>query len=116
MNNNLKWVEDIDYLVNELEMYHPNPYFNVEKGYFMSIINDIKNENKGLLEKLTKALNLLKDAHTTIDISSYGSPLPIEFKIEDSKVYLVNTIEEYKDFLYEEVLSINGVNIKDLLI
>ena len=63
--------------------------------------------------KMIKFLLGPTDSHT--EVYMYGSVwLPIKLKTIDDKLYVVNITDEFKEALYGELISINGIDIETI--
>ncbi len=64
--------------------------------------------------KLLKQIFNIKDSHTQI-MNKNKLLLPFKYKIENGEVYIIETIPEYKQFMYARVEKINGIDMKNIL-
>ncbi len=114
-----KWIEDIDYLTENLISRHKNLFFNVSKEEFQcrilklkSMINDLDYEEMKV--ELSRLVASIKDAHTCISfpINRY---IPLKFYYFNDGIYIVRVTKDYKDLLYKKVTAIEDVPIADVL-
>src|SRR5574344_788570 len=55
------------------------------------------------------------DAHTKVTYkNSKCAYLPVKLRIENNKVYIIKTSNDYKDIEYSELLKINGIDVNKL--
>lgn len=114
--------EEFKYMADEIGKNHKNFYNSVSK-------EECKNEFERLSEtiedisyadyyfSLTSYLALSHDSHTFIkadDIFSHFLYFPLQLNYIGNSVYVVSGVKEYRDTMGKEVLSINGVSIKDI--
>ncbi len=111
-----EWIEDLNYFVEKLETLHPNPYKNFNKEDFYKKIEELKNKSDNLnsdnmFRSISFLVALLKDAHTSLTLTTNYYEIPTKFKLIENKVYIVNTNELDKEALFKEVIFINNTPI-----
>jgi hypothetical protein len=68
-NSTIEWQKDIDFIVNRIQEFHPNPWLRISKETFLDNANQIKNNLESLTEeeRIVKTMQLvasLGDGHT----------------------------------------------------
>lgn len=116
---NNSWIEDIEYIQNELPTKHINLFSIITEQEFNSEIQSlIKNvpelaENEIILE-LMKIFAMIGDSHTGLHNESNLAKFtnaPIIFEIFDDGIYIVSIIESGQAFLKQKVVAIDNVPI-----
>ena len=117
-----KYLEDLNYLIKMLECNHLDIYFNVSKSDLNNYINYIK-ENilinndyqfMYIIKKVIKKLSGIYDSHTRAMFQN-NKLLPIKIKVIKDKVYIIKTLDEYKNICYSEITHINGISMNNLI-
>ncbi|MBU1579039.1 MAG: hypothetical protein KJ754_06395, partial [Bacteroidetes bacterium] len=99
--NNQDWIEDIDYIQQELPQKHPNLFFKITEEVFNREIDELKSkvphltENQILVE-LMKIFSHLGDSHTGIlnsDNLDFFTKSPVKFEVFNDGIYITDIIE-----------------------
>lgn len=116
------WKEDFDYIINKIEEVHPNPYRVNDRNYIENEFNKLVTRstcltNEEIYFEVSRIIALYKDGHTSILWHELNSEFfyPIYCSVIDDKVYVTSSIKKYEDILYNQVISINGKNINDVI-
>lgn len=120
---NQDWVEDIEYIRNELPQKHPDLFFKITEEEFNREINELISDAPNLTENqvlvdLMKIFTNIGDSHTTILNSvnrDYFSKSPVKFEVFDDGVYITDIIESGKNYLQQKVVAINDTPIDTVL-
>ena len=117
-DRNSKWKKDLNYLQEALPKKHPNLFFKVSEEQFNKEIDDLKNSVDNLnddeiIDGIYKITASVGDAHTKIK-RDFSKQYPMEFYYFKDGVYVINTIDEYKEALYSKLIKINGQDIKSM--
>ena len=115
-DRNTKWKKDLDYLQEALPKKHPKLFFKVSEEQFNKEIDDLRNSVDNLnddeiIDGMYKIVASVGDGHTKIK-RDFLKQYPMEFYYFKDGVYVVNTIDEYKEALYSKLIKINGQDIK----
>ena len=115
-DRNTKWKKDLNYLQEALPKKHPNLFFKVSEEQFNKEIDDLRNSVDNLnddeiIDGMYKIVASVGDAHTKIK-REFLKQYPMEFYYFKDGVYVVNTIDEYKEALYSKLIKINRQDIK----
>ena len=106
---------DLKYLLQQLEMIHPDLYRFCDKDQFyqdfsMALSNlTVENYSSTIMKLLAK----FKDPHTSIDI-----PAPESFVVKkiNNKYYIIDDYKnENSNVLYKEITKINNIKIEDIV-
>ncbi|MFD2891023.1 S41 family peptidase [Flavobacterium chuncheonense] len=125
-------IEDLEYLNNSLKDAHYNLYaYTSEKDFsrnFEKIKKSISKDSVTLLQATTlfqKVISVVNNGHTEIDFpgasySAYayngGTIFPIEIAFENNKNFIRKNFSDNSSIkVGAEIISINGVLIKDVL-
>lgn len=114
-----KWTEDIDYLIDNLINKHVNIFANTTKNQLDNRVNNLKAiinqlDYDEMKVEISRIVALIKDAHTAVifPVSKY---IPLKFYYFEDGVYIIDTIEEYKELLFKKVIAIENIQIEDIL-
>lgn len=114
-----KWIEDINYLRDNLIEKHKNLFFKVSKSEFegkiqhlKSIINELDFDEMKV--ELSRVVAAIGDAHTSIAFPA-NAYLPIKFYWFEDGVYIIEATEKYKDLVCQKVIAIEGVEIERVI-
>ena len=113
-----KYNNDLDYLINLLEAVHPNLYQNISKEEIYKLINNLKiKDNISSLSQFIYQTKLIlakiNDPHTIL--IDYVCKVPFDLKIIDDHAYIIRTSDKYSDVLFGEIISINDVDVKEII-
>jgi hypothetical protein len=115
---NKKYLDDIEYMLNELEKNNITLYFNISKDKLWEFASDlvkktnIKNDCD-FLYVVNCILKQVNDPHTSCNFTKYKW-LPLKLKVIDNKLYIIDTNEEYNKYKYCEITHINDIEFKIL--
>jgi hypothetical protein len=107
-----KWAEDLDYLHKTLEERHLNLYHQISKEEFTQELNLIKqqpDQKPGSTPlALMRLFQKIGDGHT--QFAYWGNPhhrFPVEFYMDNGKIYLTGINDNHKHLLGMELIAIN---------
>lgn len=114
-----KWVEDIEYLKEELKKKHKNLFAYTEEERFNEKIDNLKNmvnelDYEEMKVEISRIVASLKDAHTSL-IFPAKKFIPLKFYFFYDGIYIINTCKEYENMLFKKVLAIEDMKIEDVL-
>ncbi|GKX31228.1 hypothetical protein SH1V18_37080 [Vallitalea longa] len=114
------WIEDIRYLQENLESKHKNMYHTISKEEFSkeveSLINDLpKLTDTGTIMRIKSLVAKIGDGHTAVCENINFRFFPLKFIVFDDGIYVINTIEEYKDILGTKLIKIGNEPIDDII-
>jgi len=114
------WQEDIEYLVSKLEGNHKNLYHNISKEDFqiqkLELLSSIdKLDSIGVFIGMKKLVSLIGDGHTTIRYDIPLNRFPLVIHRFDEGWFAIQISKEHEGFLGQELVSIGGVAIEEIL-
>ncbi|MCB0473812.1 MAG: hypothetical protein KDC56_12200, partial [Flavobacteriaceae bacterium] len=113
------WIEDIDYLQEELPQKHYDLFHLKSRDYFNSQIEKLKSQltefdDLSIAIKLKQLIAQMGDTHTDIEISNFldkSELLPLNLYWFSDGLYILNTIENHKELLGKRIEKINNFPI-----
>lgn len=113
-----KYIEDIELLIKKLEETHPSLYFSVDKSKIDEMIAEFKKSNKSINDYqfyyfVKTLLKQIGDAHTTCQFKT--KKFPLKLRISNDKVYVVKASAEYSNYLFNEIIAVNGYPITAII-
>lgn len=114
-----KWLEDIDYLTEELKKNHKNLFAYTKEEVFNNKIEELKRiinqlDYEEMKVEISRVVASLKDAHTSL-IFPAKRFIPLKFYYFNEGVYIIDTTKEYEDLLFKRVTAIEGESIELVL-
>lgn len=116
------WLQDIDYLIKNLEKRHIKPYHSISKQKVTQQINQLKQRLASLNSEevyieLAKIVRSLDDSHTGIFAnSSFYSSYPLRFfMFENNELRVTETSTKHKEILGAKLLAINNMPVKEAM-
>ncbi len=112
-----KYIEDIEYLVQNLPLLHKNLYALITKEKFLSVgesiikrikDKDLKAEDFNLL--LLSILSAIKDPHTSTYTNGRRAPIYFEWVSDGYYPFIIP--EDYEKSLGKKLIKVNGISIK----
>jgi len=113
-----KWLEDIEFLRENLIEKHKNLFFNISRKEFDSRIDKLKSMIGGLdyeemKVEISRVVASIGDAHTSVAFPN--KYLPIKFYWFEDGIYIIRTSEAYKNLLFKKVIAIEDVSMDKIL-
>jgi hypothetical protein len=117
--NNRTWIEDINFIKQELPARHVNLFTNMSQQEFDIEIESLIEKTPQLDEneiicELMKIFSKIGDSHTGIhngmNMSKFNIA-PIKYEVYDDGIYIVEIIESGRDYLKQKVAAIDNVPI-----
>ncbi|MEW9097096.1 MAG: peptidase S41 [Clostridiaceae bacterium] len=114
-----KWIEDIDLLALELPKRHKNLFFHKEEREFYEEIEELKNnidyyDSYEIAVNLGKIVASFRDAHTSLSLP-VRLLYPMELYWFKDGIYVIHTLEEYKEILNCKITHINNIDIEEVV-
>jgi len=114
-----KWVEDLEYLVDQLPELHVNLYDKITESEFLRRATDLKKRVPGLTDneiivEVSRLIASAGDAHTTLFYRPKQS-YPFTFRWFETGIVTLMTTENYRQTLNQKLVSINGVEIGEVV-
>lgn len=115
--------EDLDYLIQNLKVYHPNIFANTDEATFLARKADIEanlgtRSDAQFLMDLQSLVALIGDSHTQIGIGKIKNNsrrYPMLISWYDGQWILSRVETAQEDFLGMQVTAINGLSMKQIL-
>lgn len=121
MNNEWKnkWIEDIDYLRDELIKNHTNLFAYTKEDEFNEKIEKLKEmidelDYEEMKVEISRVVASIKDAHTSF-IFPARRFIPLKFYYFNDGIYIINTTKDYENLLFKKVIAIENVSIEEVL-
>lgn len=121
------WAKDLDYLVNRLEIQHPDLYANVEKKVFLEAVSALTSdlptlEDRKIVFALQNLMALVQDVHTSVvfwkgenqGITAIFDIYPLSFHTFSNGLFISAAPEAYKEMVGCRVMAFNGMATEDL--
>lgn len=117
-DRNSKWEKDLNYLQEALSKKHVNLFFKVSQEQFNKDIDELKKSVDNLNDdeitaEIYKIVASVGDGHTKVQ-KEFSRSYPFQFYYFKDSVYAINTIDEYKEVLYCNLVKINGQDMKTI--
>ena len=114
-----KWIEDIDYLKEELINNHANLFAYTKEDEFNEKIEKLKEiidelDYEEMKVEISRVVASIKDAHTSL-IFSARRFIPLKFYYFNDGVYIINTTKDYENLLFKKVIAIEKVSVEEVL-
>lgn len=114
------WIEDIDYLHENLPKKHKNMYHSIKKEDFDKEIMSLKDEVPSLKDyeiktRLAQIVASVGDAHTALNLGSNNVSYPIILYWFDKDLRIVSTDKDNKDILGKKLVKINNIPIDEIV-
>jgi len=121
------WKQDLDYLVQRIEIMHPNPYAQIPKEEFTRLTEKIRNEITDLSDvdiviSISELLATLQDGHTGwamdktdpvwLQQSFHLLPL-IQYEFKDG-IYVMAGLQPYEHLVGLKVMQIGNMPIQNV--
>ncbi len=114
-----KWIEDINYLRENLIEKHKNLFFNTSKiafegkiEYLKSIINELDYDEMKV--KLSRVVASIGDAHTSLVVPA-NKYIPLKFYWFEEGIYIIGATEKYNDLICRKVIAIESLEIDKVI-
>ncbi|MGL4991583.1 MAG: peptidase S41 [Sarcina sp.] len=114
-----KWIEDIDFLRDELKEKHKNLFAYTSEKNFNEKIKDLKEiidqlDYEEMKVEMAKLVASLRDAHTFM-VFPAKKFLPFKFYYFYDGIYIIDTTKEYEELLFKKVIAIDDMPIESVL-
>jgi len=115
------WIDDIDYLHENLPKSHKNLYHIIKEEDFDKEILDLKNDVPKLKDyeikcRLAQIVASVGDAHTSLNLGFNNSNVyPLKLYWFDADLRVVTADKDHKDILGKKLININGIPIDEIM-
>jgi hypothetical protein len=120
----LEWQRDLDYMARCIEKYHADAFHSVTRAVFEQRVSALRARIPRLdraqaILGLASVIALVRDAHTGFGLGTYPPisfhALPIKVYQYSDGVFIQAAAPQYKSLVGDEILSVGGVPISDVL-
>lgn len=116
---NKLWIEDIDYLKEELINNHINLFAYTKEEDFNKRIQSLKKmidklDYEEMKVEISRVIASIKDAHTSL-IFPASRFIPLKFYYFNDGVYIINSTKDYENLLFKKIIAIEDMNIEAVL-
>jgi C-terminal processing protease CtpA/Prc len=117
-----QWVEDINYLKENLEKKHKSLYHKITKEEFQKQCEDLKKELNKLTDfqvklRMKEIVASIGDAHTSLSIGEGEKvayyPIGVDWFGEELKIYAAE--KEHKDIIGKTLVAIDGTPVNEIM-
>lgn len=114
------WIEDIDYLTNNLEKSHKNLYHSIKKEDFYKQMEELKKNVTELNDseikfRLAAIVASVGDAHTSLNLGiDFNKIYPLKLWWFNEDLRVIQAEIENKDILGKKLIKINDIPIKEV--
>lgn len=117
-DRNSKWRKDLDYLQEALPNKHANLFFKINEEQFKDKIDELKKSVDNLnddeiIDGIYRIVASVGDGHTKVQ-RNFTKRYPVHFFCFEDGIYVINTVDEYKEALYSKLLKVNGQDMKSI--
>jgi len=123
------WKQDLDYLVQRIEIMHPNPYAQFDKDKFYQLKEILHNkipdlDDVDIVLSISELLASLKDGHTLWAFDRSDPPwlqqtfhvLPvIQYAFKDG-IYIMAGLQQYQSLVGSKVMQIGKMPIAEVIL
>lgn len=114
------WMEDIDFIKENLPRLHPDLYLRMNEEFFLTGLDEIKPDlewksDKTILIQIAEVLSKVQDVNTYIYPQFGFSQLPIKMEWFSDGLFVTGVGSNYNYLFGQQVLSIEDTNIDEAL-
>lgn len=118
-DENMKWMEALDFLHRELPGRHKNLYFSISETDYLKSIHALRGALSDLNPyeikvQIAQIIASVRDAHTSINIPVYYL-CPLEFYWFSDGIYAVNTSKSDEALRYRKITHIDGMEMGQVI-
>ncbi|MCK8058836.1 MULTISPECIES: hypothetical protein [unclassified Fusibacter] len=116
-----QWIEDLDQFKHDLEWYSTGPYQKIGKETFEEMFNQLRADIPSLTDsqrewRFRELVYSIGDGHIDMWNPEQSSEnLPILINEFEDGYFIVNALSDYAELIGEKVISINGVEIEEIV-
>ena len=122
-NNTQAWKEDLQFLVEQIDQAHPNPYHGVNQDVFQQAYEELYDNlpeltDDQVIAEFMRLFGLLstagKEGHSGVNPQEIFGMIPIYlYRFEDGW-FVMNASEEFTDLIGAQVIAIDGTPIENV--
>jgi tetratricopeptide (TPR) repeat protein len=118
------WLADLDYMIERLEIMHPNMYRNISEEQFSLAASRLRQTIPSLgthdiFVEFAKLVALLKDGHTsmrlTMEFAETMHIYPVAYYLFDDGLFIMSIDDRYKEYVGWKVVKIGQLSAKEAL-
>ncbi len=119
-----QWLNDLDFVVSNLKLHHPNLYYRVTRDDFNSIVEQAVNEIKaaesdlGAFYSIKKVIASIQDGHTQLFDQGFLDLTDLRFPFRlahfSDGVFITVIDKEHEQYLGSRVINVNGQSIEEV--
>ena len=115
-----QWIEDIDYLNENLPKFHRNLFHDLKEEDFNKEIQNLKNNLSELNDdeitiRLAQIIAMVGDAHTSLHLDFIQNTYPIRLEWFEDDLRVIGTTILNQNLLGKKLVSINGFPVSVIL-
>jgi tetratricopeptide (TPR) repeat protein len=118
------WLADLDYMIERLEIMHPNMYRNISKEQFSLAVSQSRQTIPSLgthdiFVEFAKLVALLKDGHTsmrlTMEFAETMHIYPVAYYMFGDGLFIMSIDNRYKEYVGWKVVKIGQLSAEEAL-
>lgn len=111
-----KWIEDLDYLAQQLPKRHANLYHTMPPQAFQEAVADLRERipslsNHEVMVEFVRLVAMVRDGHT--DVSMQNRWYPVRLYFFGNGLYVTSATEPYRRAIGSRVLKIGALSVED---
>lgn len=117
-----RWIDDLNYMIERLEIMHPNLYANVSKDKFYKRIEEVRAKSSNLSDvefilEFSELVAMVRDGHAKVSIESSNGDIlrlfhifPVRFYLFDDGLYVLSCDRQHSRIVGKKVLKIGTLS------
>lgn len=122
-----KWIEDIDFMINRLEIMHPDIYASVNKEKFNGFADELRNRSRlssdvDMMLGITELIAMVRDGHTYLDLKYSGKRIsdlfhmyPIRLFLFSDGLFVLSAEKKWASTVGSKVIKIGDLAWEDVI-
>jgi hypothetical protein len=119
-----EWLADLDYMIERLEITHPNMYRNISKEQFSLAVSQLRQKipslgTNDIFFEFAKLVGLLKDGHTSMrPTRKFIESLhiyPVSYYLFGDSLFIMSIDSRYKGYVGWKVLKIGQLSAEEAI-
>lgn len=116
-----QWQRDLDFVVEQIETRHPDPFFRVDEGTFRAAAQRLREEMPSLDDvaatvRLAELVAMVEDGHTRLDPyegGRFATWFPVRFRLFTDGLFVTMAPPEQRDLIGGRVLRIGRFSAEE---
>lgn len=113
------YTQDINFMQEQLEMYHHDLYRNISETDFEEHVQELKDKTETMTDdgfriEMEMLLARIGDGHTKVAVSESERFLPVQLRVYDDGTFIVGGLPAYADYIGWEVTGVGNVALSDV--